>query len=55
MGMTLGGAGSGVMSLTGENGRGLEGDRAGSDLERLHISHAGDGVWLTYVQNWQTH
>lgn len=53
--MTLGGAGSGVMSLTGESGRGLEGDRAGSDLERLHISHAGDGVWLTYVQNWQTH
>ncbi len=55
VGMTLGWAGSGVMSLTGESGRGLEGDRAGSDLERQHISHKADGVWLTYVQHGQTH
>lgn len=55
MGMTLDVAESGVTSLTGESGRGLEGDGAGSDFERQHISHTVDGVWLTYVQNWQTH
>lgn len=53
--MTLGATESGVTSLTGESGRGLEGDRAGSDFERQHISHTVDGVWLTYVQNWQIH
>lgn len=53
--MTLGVAKTGVMFFTGDRGRGLEGDEAESDFERQHISQVGDGVWLTYVQNWQTH
>lgn len=36
----------GVRSLTGEGGRVLEGEGAGSDLARSHISQRGDGVWL---------
>lgn len=36
----------GVKSLIGEDGRGLEGEGAESDLARSHISQWEDGVWL---------
>lgn len=41
--------------MTGDSGRGLEGDMEGSGLDRQHMSHTVDGVRLTYVQNWHIH